>query len=213
MRVLLGLDPGGAGAYGWAVAEHSQTLPLALRLTGVADNAEQAVEAALTAVGDDLVKGAGIDAPLFWVAAGDRVADRTVRTAICERGAAGGTVQHVNRLQGACLVQGVLGGVLLRRRLPGLPMSESHPKAFLWLSGVANEALHPRDVVFASLSKYFIGIPAGVADHERDAAIAALSAWAMDVRPPDWRDLLSLEKNPYLPLAPPLAYWMLGGEA
>src|SRR5262249_39290348 len=145
---------------------------LPLRGTGVANNAEEAITAALLAVGTvDEVKAAGIDAPLFWVAAGDRIADATVRTAICARGSAGGTVQHVNHLQGACLVQGMLCGVLLRGRFPRLPVSESHPKAFLWLAGVANPALHPSDVAFGQLTQYFSRIPTGRSDHERDAAI------------------------------------------
>ncbi len=210
MEVLLGFDPGGVGAYGWAVAEHSARLPLPLRATGVTNNAEEAITAALGAVGAvDDIKAAGIDAPLFWVAAGDRLADATVRTAICARGSAGGTVQHVNRLQGACLVQGMLGGVLLRRRFPELPLSESHPKAFLWLAGVAKLKLHPSKVTFALLAEYFSGIPTGTSDHERDAAIATLSAWAMRVNPPQWRDLYALEQSPYSPLSRPLGYWML----
>ena len=210
MELLLGFDPGGAGAYGWAVAEHSARLPLSLRATGVTSNAEEAVTAALAVTGaGDEIKAAGIDAPLFWVSAGDRIADATVRTAICARGSAGGTVQHVNRLQGACLVQGMLGGILLRRRFRELPLSESHPKAFLWLTGVANAALHPSAVAFTLLTQYFSGIPTGRPDHERDAAIATLSAWAMRVHPLHWRDLYPLEQNPYSPLSSPLGYWML----
>src|SRR5437660_360415 len=117
MVVLLGFDPGGEDGFGWSVADDTPALPLTVRATGVVDNARSAVDAAMAQVkqGEHVV-AAGIDAPLFWVATGDRTVDRIVRAELRRLGAAspGGTVQAVNSLRGACVVQGMLTGVLLR---------------------------------------------------------------------------------------------------
>ena len=132
MNVLLGFDPGGAGAFGWCVAEHSPELPIRVLRTGIANHAEDAVAAARRKLSPaDSVIGAGIGAPLFWTAAGDRRSDQLIRTQILALGAQPGSVQHVSSLQGACLVQGMLAAMLLRDLYPALPLSESHPKAFL----------------------------------------------------------------------------------
>jgi Protein of unknown function (DUF429) len=206
--LFLGFDPGGAGAFGWCVTENRSNLPLPVRASGVADNAEAAVGDALFHVrADEAVEGVGIDAPLFWVACDDRRVDQLVRAAVRRRGGRTSTVQHVNSLRGACLVQGVLAGMLLRRRFAGVPISEAHPKAYLWVSGTAQPGQPPSTIGLSNLSEFQIsGI--GHADHVRDAAIATLSGWALVHRPPGWSDLYLQEINPQSPLAAPLGYWM-----
>ncbi len=211
MSVLLGFDPGGEDGFGWCLADHTPALPLRVRATGVVDNAQEALRAVGAHVlpGEQIL-GAGIDAPLFWVSSGDRMADRILRGELRELGvpSPGGTVQAVNSLRGACLVQGIMTGVLLRDRYPSLPITESHPKALLWLLRLANQRQHPAGILLSAMPQFRVPDVKGATDHERDAAVATLSAWAMLSRPVGWRDLHGQEQHPYSPLALPLGYWM-----
>jgi hypothetical protein len=214
MAVLLGFDPGGEDGYGWCIADHAPVLPLSIRATGVVDNARDALREALAHVGSgEQIVAAGIDAPLFWVPSGDRKADRVLRHELRDLGAPSpaGTVQAVNSLRGACLVQGILTGILLRDPFRSLPITESHPKALLWLLRLANRKKHPSGISLSSLSSQFRALKnssADATDHERDAALATLSAWAMLSRPAGWRNLFEKEQNSYSPIEPPLGYWM-----
>ena len=122
----------------------------------------------------------------------------------------GGTVLHVNSLRGACLVQGMTAALLLRRRAPELPISEAHPKALLWLLGLATKGRRPRAVSFDRLAPLLLRPERRQSDceHERDAALGTLSAWAMVHRPSDWEDLSCLDEERITPLCPPPFYWM-----
>lgn len=211
MGVLLGFDPGGLKAFGWCIVDDAEELPLRVLDGGVAKDARDASEAVVKHLARPSdVRAAGVDSPLFWTAS-DRQADQILRREVAECGARspGGTVQAVNSLRGACVVQGVLLGQLLRDLWPGLPISESHPKAYLWLAGFADRSRHPRSIELATLTSLFsLGPGTGSGDHVRDSAIAALSAWAMIHKPPEWRDLFLQEEKPYMPIDQPLGYWM-----
>ena len=133
--------------------------------------------------------------------------DSELRERIRERGApnAAGTVQQVNSLRGACLVQGMLAGVLSRQRTSGVAISESHPKAMLWLL-----ERNPAQVRLQDMPEKF-DLHDGVDDgeHLRDAAVACLSAWAMVHNPNGWSDRYPLdEHHAYSCIVAPLAYWM-----
>jgi hypothetical protein len=207
--VLVGLDPGGACAFGWCVLEDGPQLPLQLRKSGIADHAAAALDAVNCAVGTSEVIGAGIDAPMFWTASGDRGVDKYVRTAICKLGASGGTVAHVNSLRGACLVQGVLAATLLRQQNATLPITEAHPKAALWMLGEATVAMKVPDISGRALAKYFdVGAHAMAKDHERDAALGALTAWAMIHEAAGWQDIRWHDAAGVSLLAAPVGYWM-----
>ena len=65
-----------------------------------------------------------------------------------------GTVQQLNSLRGAALVQGLVAAMLLSQRVHGLPITETHPKAVLWLLRIASLARGHADVPIATL-----GIP------------------------------------------------------
>jgi hypothetical protein len=203
----IGYDPGGAGAFGWCVV-HGASLPLQVLARGLADNAQEAVTQSLAAIKGGEVLAAGIDAPLFWRPDGDRVVDRVVRENLKGLGGQVGTVNHVNSLRGACLVQGMVAAILLRGHRPNLPVSESHPKAMLWLLKIA-QARDSVDVIsFANLQAFFAGSTNGASNHERDAALGALCAWAMLNQPQGWQNLHLQELNPVSPLTAPLGYWM-----
>lgn len=208
MKVVLGFDPGGDNAFAWAVCAFAVQLPLRIIDTGIAPHAKAAVVAALTRCPDAEVVAAGIDSPLFWASSGDRLADRRVRRALTQAGCttAAGTVQHVNSLRGACLVQGVMAAYELRRLRPGVTISESHPKAALWLSGCATRgrpcaAVQPADVPDLRCDNTW------PTEHERDASLGALSGWAAVTRPPSWVDLLAFEPEGLAP-AGPVSYYL-----
>lgn len=209
---LAGFDPGGKSSFGWCVAEATEDLPLTIRQIGVASGAAEAVDCARNAIpSGSTIAAAGIDSPLFWRLDGDRAADGLVRTEINNLGAptAWGTVQHVNSLRGACLVQGMLAAVLLRKNFSSIEITEAHPKAMLWLLGVATKRQSAGSVTMREISKYVADGREDLSEHERDAALATLGAWAMKLRRSDWEDLYLREGegNTFCPVSP-VAYWM-----
>lgn len=192
MHFLLGLDPGGIGNFGWCVVTNSTALPAVPFASGLASSATLAISAALATLPPGKVLDAvGIDAPLFWSRSGSRLADKMVRAAIRSAGAsnAAGIVQDVNSLRGACLVQGMLAGLVLRERFPEILITEAHPKALRWLL--------PEVLSITSNS-----------EHERDAMLAAIAAWAAIHQPEGWSDLLIQEPDFYSPITHPLTYIM-----
>jgi hypothetical protein len=210
MDIILGFDPGGVNQFGWAVLEYSQTVPLHVRATEVANHALQAVNAALALLqADDHLIAAGIDSPLYWTPSGERMSDLRVRDIIRRvgaRSAAGGTVQHPNCLRGACVVQGPTAALLLRRRVPGIPLTESHPKALLWALGLASKSNRP-NMISASYLRDFVAGSIGATEHERDAVLGGLAAWGMVTRAAGWYDLVSAEREPLFFTSEPVGYW------
>lgn len=190
---FIGIDPGGRNSFGWAVLHIGESgAPASLRtglcsLAGAALN--QASEAAASAPA-----AVGIDAPLFWVAAGDRRADARIRKLVCAAGGNSGTVSHVNSLRGACLVQGVLAAREAAELWPSAVVTEAHPKALLRLSLSAREFL----------AAHLLEAPS---EHERDAALASYAAWAAASSFSGWRDLVRDEEAPFFPGGHKVSYW------
>lgn len=192
MEFLIGLDPGGKGRFGWCVVADTHDLPCSAVASNLANNADEAVSAAIAAIpAGGQIRCAGIDSPLFWPVSGSRDADLAVRAAIRKAGArhAAGTVQDVNSLRGACLVQGVMAALKLRELYPTLPITEAHPKAL------------------RSLLPAVAGLSAR-SEHERDALLAAIAAWATAHKRSDWHDLLLTESASYSPISQPLHYFV-----
>jgi hypothetical protein len=181
--------------------------------SGVADHAAEAVDRVDAVVGANAVLAVAVDAPLSWAAGGDRHSDQRLRSAIGGFGAPSSTVQHVNSLRGACLVQGIVSVILLRGRRPMLCASEAHPKATLWLLKLARVGLAPHSVGIQDLGSVLTPprrLKSGEREreHERDAAVAALSAWAMHHEPDGWEDLSPWDVANISPLEPRPTYWM-----
>lgn len=189
----LGLDPGGLNNFGWAclrIGESGRSLDL---ITGLASNAADAINGASGAATGAPV-GVGIDAPLFWVATGDRNADVRVRKLVKAAGGHSSTVAHVNSLRGACLVQGVLAAQIAALKWPSAVITEAHPKALYCIDHAAQEFI----------TRNFPDAPT---DHERDAALAAFSAWAAVERFSSWHDLVEEEATPFFPSGQVVSYW------
>jgi len=190
--IWVGFDPGGQNSFGWAVLRVELGTPIRLE-TGSCSNADAALRTASTSLSVDKPNGIGIDAPLFWVAFGDRHADRVVRKH-CEAGGSSGTVGHVHSLRGAGLVQGVLAAHLAAERWQSALITEAHPKALFRASVEARTFIssHPRH---------------SVTEHQRDAALAAYAAWAAAVTRDGWRILVHDEPAPFFPAGREVSYW------
>lgn len=215
MNVILGFDPGGKAKFGWAVCIEIDDR-LKVIATDIADHAKDALERSCNALPKGgLVIAAGIDAPMFWVADGDREADRLVRKAIGCLGAKspGGTVQPFNSLRGACVIQGLLILKLLRQLYPGLPITEAHPKALLWLMGIARRDREPGMIGIKDIEGVIIeemGLNLQDKDKDkRDAILGAFTAQMMIRKKSGWADLLKYEKKEkILADKAPIEYWM-----
>jgi hypothetical protein len=208
MDVTLGFDPGGAGQFGWAVLECPSNVTPRLRACGSALHADDAVHAGCAKLRvDDRLVAAGIDSPMYWTPSGDRAAERIVRDAMRARGArnVGGTVQHPNSLRGACVVQGPTTALLLRHRFPGVPITEAHPKALLWLLGIATSTRQPGQLApqdFEALFRCSYSC-----EHERDAILAAWTAYAMVTQRFGWINLVERERDPLF-IGGKVGYWL-----
>ena len=198
---LVGFDPGGRKAFGWAVIAYS-TATLELVASGTCSGARSAFEAARSACGGETPSGVGTDAPLYWVLDGDRRADKEVRRCVIEaKGAraAAGTVGAINSLTGACLVEGIQVTRLARVHWPHARITEAHPKALMRVDRAAHD--------FAS--RLF---GQGSSDHERDAAVAAYAAHKMLAGEPGWIDLVQRDAEPLFPGGARLEYWFPAGS-
>lgn len=189
---VVGFDPGGQKAFGWAVLTFANGSCSQIS-TGTCSAASQALLAA-NSICSSPPLGVAIDAPLFWSAEGDRQADAVVRKMVCAAGGSSGTVSHVNSLRGACLVQGILVAHLAAETWPHLQISEAHPKALLRVSLAARQ---------------FAGSIASQiqSEHERDSAVAAFTAFQLVSGSIGWKDLAKLESTPYFPTGKPVVYW------
>jgi len=206
---FVGLDPGGAGQFGWCVVAGSGP-PLCLVQSGCTGDAAAAVRSVLGVLDPSReIHGVGIDSPLFWTPSGTRRVDCAVREAIKGAGApnVGGTVQHVNSLRGGCITRGVVAAHLLRQAVPGIRITEAHPKALLWLIKVASAKRRVIHVTMGHLAEFIACDVVRLSEHERDATLGALAAWAMVSAAPGWRDIALDEKDSFVPV-PPVEYWM-----
>ena len=189
---VLGFDPGGAAAFGWS-ALASTDGKVSLIGSGTCSSASAALEATTAAIPSRPAAFA-VEAPLFWLPAGDRNADKMVRKMVCAAGGSSGTVSHINSLRGACLVQGIMVTQMAATLWPDAQVSEAHPKALLRVSSAAQ--------TFATtvLSK-------ALTEHERDAGLAAFTALNLLSTTVGWHNLVEYENGHHFPTGKTVAYW------
>jgi len=210
MELYVGFDPGGKGQFGWAICSPEGERLKILHAGNIehAQNALLAVKSRLPS--QIMITGAGIDAPLFWVANGGRNSDLLVRNAIKKLGSKspGGTVQQLNSLRGACLVQGPLIAKLLMDEFPSIAITETHPKALLFFLGLANRQNPPSDIGIGNLSEYVHVDADQYSEHERDSVLGAVASWMSLKQQGEWRDLAQEEQGLIVPFDYKPAYWM-----
>ena len=168
-----GADPGGRNCFG--LARLSKDGKFKTTLVSSVDESMDFIEQP-TAI--------GIDCPLWWSSGkgGGRKADRWLRETY---GIHPGTVQTVNALRGAVVVQGILLAMRVRARNPNVLITETHPKALL-------KALKLRDWKVAA--KHFrLDRKKPATEHERDAILSAVAAREGARR--KWTHDLSIKRN------------------
>lgn len=201
---ILGFDPGGTGNFGWSICREVHGLLRPPPITGLADNAWEALTQVRTAMPDNpTVLAAGIDALLFWNVRGNRQVDRIIRQALRDANFPGhlaGTPIAVGGLRGSVLVQGMLLAKFLWETWR-LPITESYPTALRHL------LQHPEQALIVDMAQQLI---ANLDDHERDATLCAVAAWAMSHHQdlPGWQNLYDQENDPVQPFDVPVSYWM-----
>src|SRR5208337_5591990 len=103
-----------------------------------------------------------------------------------------------------CLIQGILVASLCQQiKSQDISITESHPKALLWLLGRATRDRRPGDIDLSDLREFVKGGKiASANDHERDAVLGAVTAYAMESRLSGWQNLYPRETNPFTSLDP-----------
>lgn len=210
LDVVLGFDPGGKGGFGWSVCSVVDGALQPPPVTGLADEAKQALGRVCealktrTTVGDARILAAGIDAPLYWSYGSGRRVDDVVREALRATGfpTPSGTVQHFNSLKGSCTIQGAMLAKALHESWE-IKITETHPKA---LEHLLKSPAHLE--MLEIMERLTRELPRDRYAHERDATLSALAAWAMHGRAPGWRNLRGQEPDPVQPFGTPVSYWM-----
>ena len=206
-NLVLGFDPGGLGAFGWSICQQVCGQLQGPFQTGLADNAWHAQNQLQAHLPDHArVLAAGIDAPLYWDKRGDmqgfREVDYRLRAALEANNHPNGYVVSPNGLYGAVLMQGALLARILTATWD-LTISESHPTVL--------DLLLPHNgqpAVVDMRDALMDGLRDDVTPHERDATLAAISAWAAIQRPPGWQNLYDQDPRLINPSQIPASYWM-----
>ena len=195
-KAWFGADPGGAQTFGVALLRDNDEC-----VTGVVSCADEAMDWLFQRDAD--ISAAAIDAPLWWSSgkSGDRKADCYLRKTYK---ISAGTVQTINSLRGAALVQGVMLAIRLREKYPSLPVTEAHPKALL-------KALNLDPQNWSEIAKKFdLKALERNDENERDAVLAAVAAregsegkWPKDLT----RERLPSEQDPGAVPWGPVHYW------
>jgi predicted nuclease with RNAse H fold len=184
MTTWFGADPGGVRNFGVAALHADGSFETWCRSS--VDEAVALMEGA---------DGVGIDCPMWWTSAqgGGRRVDAWLRH---KYGIHPLTVQAVNALRGAVVVQGIMLAMRLRERSPDLPITEAHPKPLLIASGHAERGFGLTDAswpVFAEKFKVAKKMPRPRDEHQRDALLGAVAA--REGASGAWRDL-SVDRDP-----------------
>ncbi len=162
LEYWLGCDPGGVKSFGLTKLYLNGTYE-AQTLSSVDD-----VMGCL----EDQPLGVGIDCPLWWSTGkgGGRKADEWIRS---QYKLSGGEVQSVNSLRGAVVVQGIILAMELRKRFPGIAITECHPKPLLKIFGILNIEKPSRNERLNA--KFNLSGKYGN-EHERDSIVSAVAA-------------------------------------
>lgn len=205
--IYLGFDPGGAsdgGSFGWSICREVDGRlepPAKIGLATDAWDALNKVKKAIPSFGHPnslRVLAAGIDAPLFWSRVGKRVFD--------DKEHLGAKPIPINSLRGADVVQGPLLAKHLNDTWPRLTITECFPKALEKVLARTGEYQEDHQMLKCLTD----GMNADTGkNHERDATLAAISAWAaIHQDTTRWRDLYLLQWDPITPFDLPVSYWM-----
>jgi hypothetical protein len=91
---------------------------------------------------------------------------------------------------------------------PGVLITESHPKALLYLLGIAKKEVTPNSIIVTDLEEYVRTVNNSYSEHERDAILGAVTAWAPENTQSHWKNLAIEEKGMLVPFDYKPSYWM-----
>ena len=202
----MGFDPGGEGNFGWSICPVVNGGLAAPLQTGLANHAVHAVQAVQGALPNNAnILAAGIDAPLLWSNAGNRDVDQQLRNALNALNNNPFPIPRVialNALWGAVTVQGVLVAHHVAVAWPNVDLTESHPRALRCLLHA-----HGQPATVNMVNQ----LTAGLDDHQLDATLAAVSAWAarhQNQPGTGWQNLYEQEPGLVGPFDLDASYWM-----
>ena len=201
--VILGYDPGGAGAGGVAVVDFQSSPPTAQ--TSTCGSVDEAVEWFQAHDGPPPT-AIGVDSLLSWSTgpSGWRSMDRHLRQTYPE---VQNSVLSSNSAYGAMAIQGMALAIRVGELWPKIRLNETHPK-ILYYALTGNR--YPK--FGTAFAKWLCGqftprIDLKIAnDHEWDALISAWATWnGISGR---WsKDLMSGVENLILPAGSPTYFW------
>ena len=79
---------------------------------------------------------------------------------------------------GACLVQDPLIAKVLVDEFPSIKITETHPKALLFMLGLANTQNSPSSIGVGDLGQYVEAVAGNHTEHERDSLLGAIASRA-----------------------------------
>jgi len=170
--LVLGYDPGGAGANGVAIADFR--LPQPTVLTSTCDSVDEGIEWFSANIGESVPRAIGIDSFLSWATgpSGWRPMDTFLRTQFP-------SVQHSvlssNSASGSMSIQGVAMAMRVRELWPEIRLNETHPK-LLYFALTGNRYSYGQEMIEWFCGQFDPPVDAAIKnDHEWDALI---STWA-----------------------------------
>ena len=207
MDIFLGFDPGGSGGkrarkgkFGWSICREvggqleRVTTGLAKEAWGALSQVKDELEH-YNGQGNARVLAAGIDAPLFWTKTSKREVDDFIEQESKIKPI------PINSLYGAAAVQGPLLAKHISDTWDSLPITESYPRVLeRQLTRIGKHQMVQR------LTKDLND--ATGENHERDATLGAISAWAAIRQPANWQNLYLREPGPINPFDISVSYWM-----
>ena len=200
--LILGCDPGGAGATGVAVADFHAGQPVVQTATcGSVDEAVDWFQAQTQAAPDAI----GIDTYLSWATgpSGWRDMDWHLRHSYPQ---VQNSVFCSNSAAGSMAVQGMAIAMRLRALWPDIHLNETHPKV-LYFSLTGQQYDFGQAMAHWLLNQFAPPINLGIAnEHEWDALISAWATW--QGLSAHWNtDLMNGVQNLLLPAGAVTYYW------
>jgi hypothetical protein len=177
--IVAGFDPGGKNNFGWCVLR-ANPFDVALDRNDVAVGTAEHAIAARDAVVAELGGKVVLEAAGIDAPLFWQPAGREIDREV--------HALHLNSLRGGCLVQGLLVGRELKAMFPRIRLTEVYPKMLI-------DYLNNGQKVWNN-------------EHERDAFLAAIAAWAMIEGRTGWRNRIPVDNNEvWMPIGE-VEYWL-----
>lgn len=177
--IVAGLDPGGKNNFGWCVLR-ANPFNIDLNIKHVAVGTAEHAIAARDAVIAELGSKVALDAAGIDAPLFWQPSGREIDREL--------HALHLNSLRGGCLVQGLLVGRELKATFPKIRLTEVYPKMLI-------DYLNTGPKIWNN-------------EHEQDAFLAAIAAWAMIEKKSGWSNRIPVDnKEIWMPIGE-VEYWL-----